>query len=89
MTPAVGTGNMLINIYAGRQSLEQAKLQGVHGTGAGTQSKQERTPTPVPSDEDDEEITYDQRRLIRRFGKGGWPSTALGIGATNSKVSKR
>jgi hypothetical protein len=34
--------------------------------------------------EDDEETTYDQRRLIRRSRKGRRPSTVLGIGATNS-----
>jgi hypothetical protein len=68
--------------------LEQAKLQRAHGTGAGTQSAQERTPTPVPSDEDDEEMTNDQRRLIKRFRKGRKPSTALGIGATDFKASK-
>jgi hypothetical protein len=63
-------------------------LQGNLGTGAGTQSPQERTPTQVPSDEHDEEMTYDQRRLIRRFRKGGRPSTELGIGVTKSKAFK-
>jgi hypothetical protein len=62
--------------------------QGDQEKGMSTQSTQERTPTPVPSDEDDEEMSYDQGRLIRRFKKGGRPSTVLGIGVTKSKVSK-
>jgi hypothetical protein len=48
-------------------------------------SAQERVPTPVPSEDDEEEMTYDQRRLIRRFRKGRWPSTAQGLGAKNFK----
>jgi hypothetical protein len=51
------------------------------GGGIGIQSPQERIPTPVPSDEDDEEMTLDQIRWIRRFRKGGGPSTELGSGA--------
>jgi hypothetical protein len=42
-------------------------------------SAQERTPTQVPSDEDDEEMTYDRRRFIRRIRKGERPSTAQGL----------
>jgi hypothetical protein len=49
--------------------------QGDQEIGISTQSTQERTPTPVPSDEDDEEMTYDQRRLIERCRKGRRPST--------------
>jgi hypothetical protein len=49
---------------------------------------QERIPTPVPPDDDEEEMTHDQQRLIRRFRKGGRPSTALGVGATNLKALK-
>jgi hypothetical protein len=49
---------------------------------------QERIPTPVPSDDDEEEMTYDQQRLIGRFRKGGRPSTGLGVGATNLKAFK-
>jgi hypothetical protein len=58
------------------------------GGGIGIQSAQERVPTPVPSDEDEDEMTYDQARLIRRFRKGVRPSTALGIGATNLMALK-
>jgi hypothetical protein len=50
------------------------------------QSAQERIPAPVPSDDDGEEMTYDQARLVRRFRKGGRPSTALGLGSTNLKA---
>jgi hypothetical protein len=82
-------GETLERMYAqGCDSLEQAKLQGAHGTGAGIQSAQERTPTPVPSDEDDEEMTYGQRRVIRRFGKGRRPGTASGIGERSFKILK-
>jgi hypothetical protein len=82
-------GETLEGMYAqGCESLEQAKLQGVHGIGAGIQSVQERTPTPVPSDEDDEETTYDQQRLIRRFRKGRRPSAASGKGERSFKILK-
>jgi hypothetical protein len=52
----------------------------------GMQSPQERIPTPVPSDEDDEEMTLDQIRWIRRFRNGGGPSTELRLGAKKFKV---
>jgi hypothetical protein len=73
-------GETLGGMFAqGCESLEQARLQGNPGIGTGNQSAQERTPTPVPSDEDDEEMTYDQRRLIRRFRNGRRPSTGQGL----------
>jgi hypothetical protein len=50
--------------------------------------RQERVPTPVPSDDDEEEMTYDQARLVRRFRNVRRPSTALGMGATNLKAVK-
>jgi hypothetical protein len=52
----------------------------------GIQSAQERTPATVPCDE--EEMSYDQARLVRRFRKGGRPSTALGLAATNPRALK-
>jgi hypothetical protein len=57
------------------------------GGGIGIQSAQERIPTPIPSD-DEEGMTYDQERLMRRFRNGGRPRTALGLGATNLKALK-
>jgi hypothetical protein len=39
----------------------------------------------VPSDEDDEEMTYDQRRLIRRFRKAGRASIGRESGRTDLK----
>jgi hypothetical protein len=52
------------------------------------QGPQERTLTPVPSDENDEDMSLEQIRCIRRFRKGGKPSTALGVGVTNLKALK-
>jgi hypothetical protein len=62
-----------------RLSVDRNCTRGLGGR-MGIQSAQERIPAPVPSDEDEEEVADDQRRLIRRFRKGGWPSTALGLG---------
>jgi hypothetical protein len=59
-------------------------IGGLRG-GIGIQSTQERVPASVPSDKDEEEMTYDQRRLIRRSRKGGGPNTARGVGAKNFK----
>jgi hypothetical protein len=89
---------------AGCESLEQARIQANVGAGIGTepvgecedglgrgigiQSAQERIPTPVPSDEDEEEMTYDQARLLRKFLKGGRPSTGLEVGVTNLEALK-
>jgi hypothetical protein len=56
--------------------------------GLGIQSAQERIPTPVPSDEDEEEMTCDKARLLRRFRKGRGPSPALEAGATNLKAPR-
>jgi hypothetical protein len=88
----------------GCESLEQARIPmnpgarigtqpvgecfGDLGGGIGIQSAQERIPTPVPSDDDEEEMTYDQARLLGRFRRGWRPSTALGLGATNLKELK-
>jgi hypothetical protein len=44
-----------------------------------------QTPSPVPSDEDDEEMTYDQRRLIRRLRKAGRANTGQESGRTDIK----
>jgi hypothetical protein len=49
--------------------------------GMGIQSAQERIPT-----DDEEGMSYDQARLVRRFGKGVRPSTGLELGATNLKA---
>jgi hypothetical protein len=51
----------------------------------GSQGAQERTPTPVPSDDDEEEMTVDQKCWIRRYRKGGRPSTAQGVGTKKFK----
>jgi hypothetical protein len=50
----------------------QAKING----------KQEKLPTPVPSDEDDEEMTLDEARLVRRFRKGRRPATGVRAGSS-------
>jgi hypothetical protein len=70
-------------IGVGTQQVEKRtrELEG----GGGIQSAQGRVPTPVPSEEDDEETTSDQRRLIKRFRKGGEPSTVQELGAKNFK----
>jgi hypothetical protein len=70
--PKTGVGTQSVGEY----------IRGLGG-GMGIRSAQERVSTPVPSDEEGEEMTYNQRRLIRRFRNGGAPSTARGAGAKN------
>jgi hypothetical protein len=74
MNPGPGIGTQSVGVCIGGL-----------GKGIGIQSAQERTPTPVPSG-DEEGMSYDQERLVRRFRTGGRPSTALGLGATNLKA---
>jgi hypothetical protein len=61
-------GGLLEGMYTeGCASIEQS---GIHS----------RSGSPFPSDNEDEEMTYDQARLIRRFRKRRWAVTESGSG---------
>jgi hypothetical protein len=68
-TGCVSSGQARIQVSSGMPrtgvgSHQMGKCTRELDGGGGIQSAQERVPTPVPSDEDEEEMTYDQRRLI-------------------------